>query len=45
MGFASVSGIVNQIVSALGVCERLFEMIDEPVDIKSGVEKLQLSSS
>ena len=40
IGFASVSGIVNQIVSALGVCERLFEMIDEPVKVENGTEAL-----
>jgi ABC-type multidrug transport system fused ATPase/permease subunit len=28
VGFASVSGIFSQIISALGVCEHLFEIID-----------------
>lgn len=39
VGFASVSGIINQIVSALGVCEHLFNILDEPITIISGTHK------
>lgn len=42
IGFASVSGIMNQIVSALGVCEHIFEIFDEPVKIMSGNKKPSL---
>ena len=39
VGFASVSGIMNQMISALGVCESIFAIIDEPVEIMSGIMK------
>lgn len=39
VGFASVSGIINQIISALGVCESIFAIIDEPIEITSGLIK------
>lgn len=45
MGFASVSGIINQIMSALGVCERIFEIMDEPIQIQSGSIRDELKSS
>ena len=31
-----MSGIMNQIISALGVCEKIFEIMDEPVLINNG---------
>ena len=45
IGFASVSGILNQIVSALGVCECIFEIFDEPVLIKSGSHRPKLKKA
>lgn len=43
-GFTSVSGLMNQIASALGVCEKLFEIIDEPITIINGIKKTNLST-
>jgi ABC-type multidrug transport system fused ATPase/permease subunit len=39
VGFASVSGIVNQLISAMGICEHLFEIMDEPVKVVPGILK------
>lgn len=39
VGFAAASGIINQIVSALGVCETLFEIMDDPVKVATGTKK------
>lgn len=39
VGFASASGTINQIVSALGVCETLFEIMDDPIKIVTGDKK------
>ncbi len=36
IGFASLSGIMNQTISAIGICENIFEIMDEPIKIKSG---------
>lgn len=36
IGFASISGILNQTVSAIGICEHIFEIMDEPVKIMAG---------
>lgn len=44
VGFASISGIINQIISALGVCEHLFEIMDEPIKIMNGAEKTKFKS-
>lgn len=30
IGFASLSGIMNQTMSAIGICENIFEIMDEP---------------
>lgn len=29
IGFASISGILNQTISAIGICEHIFEIMDE----------------
>jgi ATP-binding cassette subfamily B (MDR/TAP) protein 10 len=31
VGFANASGYINSIISALGVCENIFEMMDLPI--------------
>lgn len=38
-GLATVAGIVNQIVSALGVCEKIFEIMDAPIEVINGTYK------
>ena len=43
IGFASISGIVNQSFSALGICQNIFEIIDEPVKVVTGVAKLNFN--
>ena len=39
VGLTSVAGILNQIVSAVGVCEKIFEIMDAPVEIVNGKTK------
>jgi ABC-type multidrug transport system fused ATPase/permease subunit len=36
IGFASLSGILNQTISAIGICEHIFEIMDEPNKVVSG---------
>jgi len=36
IGFASISGILNQTISAIGICEHIFEIMDEEVKIVPG---------
>jgi ABC-type multidrug transport system fused ATPase/permease subunit len=36
IGFASLSGIMTQTISAIGICEHIFEIMDEPNTIISG---------
>jgi ABC-type multidrug transport system fused ATPase/permease subunit len=36
VGLTSVAGIVNQMVSAIGVCEKIFEIMDAPVEVVNG---------
>lgn len=36
VGITSASAVLNQIISALGVCEKIFEIIDAPIEIVSG---------
>lgn len=36
VGLTSVAGIINQMVSAIGVCEKIFEIMDAPVEIVNG---------
>ena len=43
VGFASVSGIINQLISAIGICEHIFEIMDEPVKVVSGILKPNLT--
>ena len=45
VGFASVSGIINQLISAIGICEHIFEIMDEPVKVESGILKPNLSEN
>lgn len=42
IGFASISGIINQVISALGICEHIFDIMDEPVKVIPGVLKPEL---
>ena len=42
IGFASVSGIINQLISAIGICEHIFEIMDEPIKVTPGIMKLDL---
>ena len=39
VGITSASAVLNQIISALGVCEKIFEIIDAPVEIENGFVK------
>jgi ATP-binding cassette subfamily B (MDR/TAP) protein 10 len=39
VGLTSVAGIINQIVSAIGVCEKIFEIMDAPVEIVNGTAR------
>ena len=43
-GFTSVSGLMSQIASALGVSERIFEIIDEPINIINGTKNTNFST-
>ena len=36
LGFASLSGVMNQTISAIGICENIFEIMDEPISVISG---------
>ena len=45
VGFASVSGIMNQIISALGVSEKVFEIMDEEVTINTGSHSFEINSN
>lgn len=36
VGLTSVGGIMNQIVSAVGVCEKIFEIMDAPIEVING---------
>ena len=36
VGITSASAVLNQIISALGVCEKIFEIIDAPIEIING---------
>ncbi len=45
IGFASLSGIMNQTMSAIGICENIFEIMDEPNRILSGSLKPTFTSS
>jgi ABC-type multidrug transport system fused ATPase/permease subunit len=36
VGFASLSGVMNQTISAIGICEHIFEIMDEPITVVSG---------
>jgi ABC-type multidrug transport system fused ATPase/permease subunit len=42
IGFASISGILNQTISAIGICEHIFEIMDEEVKIMPGPKRAQL---
>ena len=44
-GLTSVSGLMNQVVSAMGVCESIFEIMDEPVKVINGYMKPKLGDS
>lgn len=45
IGFASISGILNQTISAIGICEHIFEIMDEPIEITQGKLKADFSNS
>ena len=45
VGFASISGIINQIISAMGVSEKIFEIMDEPVIVKGGPHEPSLKNN
>jgi hypothetical protein len=36
LGMTSVARNINQIVSAIGVCEKIFEIMDAPVEVING---------
>ena len=36
VGLVASGGVLNQMITAVGVAEKLFELMDEPISIKSG---------